>query len=60
MNTYAVMGLNTEILQAALVASAKVHSVMPAKIAAKLNIKEGDFKLEALPVDVPENITALK
>lgn len=60
MTTYAVMGLNTDVFQAFVIANANVHSVMPAKIAARLNIKEGDFKLEALPVEVPENITFVK
>lgn len=60
MNTYAVMGVNTAILQAAVVARVKLHSIVPTKFAARLNIKEGDFKIEALPVEVPENITSVK
>lgn len=54
------MGVNTAILQAAVVSRVKLHSIVPTKFAARLNIKEGDFKIEALPVYVPENITSVK
>jgi len=60
MSTYAVMGVNTAILQAALVSRARLNYTAPAKITARLNIKEGDFKIEVLPVPVPENLTSLK
>ncbi|XP_075326632.1 vitellogenin-1-like [Odontesthes bonariensis] len=59
MNTYAVMGVNTAILQAALVSRARINYTGPAKITARLNIKEGDFKIEVLPVPLPENLTSV-
>ncbi|XP_070764345.1 vitellogenin-1-like [Enoplosus armatus] len=59
VNTFAVMGVNTAILQAALISRAKLNTIMPAKIAARLDINEGYFKIEALPVSVPENIAAV-
>uniref|UniRef100_A0A4W6FB35 Uncharacterized protein n=1 Tax=Lates calcarifer TaxID=8187 RepID=A0A4W6FB35_LATCA len=59
VNTFAVMGVNTAILQAALVSRAKLNSILPAKIAARLDITEGHFKIEALPVSVPEHIAAV-
>eukprot|EP00064_Thunnus_orientalis_P004478 superscaffoldBa00000407_g4490 len=59
MNTFAVMGINTAILQTALLSRAKFNSIVPAKIAARLNINEGHFKIEALPVSVPEHIAAV-
>ncbi|XP_075341558.1 vitellogenin-1-like [Odontesthes bonariensis] len=59
MNTYAVMGVNTAILQAALVSRARINYTGPAKITARLNIKEGDFKIEVLPVPLPENVTSV-
>ncbi|XP_053287447.1 vitellogenin-1 [Pleuronectes platessa] len=60
VNTFAVMGVNTAILQAALVSRAKLNSLLPAKIIASLNIQEGHFKLEVLPVSAPENIAAVQ
>ncbi|XP_022593896.1 vitellogenin-like [Seriola dumerili] len=59
VNTFAVMGVNTAILQAALLSRAKLNSILPAKIAARLDINEGYFKIEALPVSVPEHIAAV-
>lgn len=59
VNTFAVMGVNTAIFQAAVLSRAKLNSIMPAKIAARLDINEGHFKIEALPVSVPENIAAV-
>ncbi|XP_061594359.1 vitellogenin-1-like [Cololabis saira] len=59
MNTFAVMGINTPIIQATMVSRVKLNSIVPSKIAARLDIKEGDFKIEVLPVSVPENITSL-
>ncbi|KAF3690857.1 Vitellogenin-1 Vitellogenin I [Channa argus] len=59
VNTYAVMGVNTAILQAAILSRAKLHSVLPAKFAARLDITEGNFKIEAIPVPMPEHIAAV-
>lgn len=60
VNTFAVMGVNTAIIQAALLSRAKLNSIVPAKIAAKLDINEGHFKIEVLPVSVPEHIAAVQ
>ncbi|XP_060933408.1 vitellogenin-1-like [Limanda limanda] len=60
VNTFAVMGVNTAILQAALLSRAKLNSILPAKIIASLNIQEGHFKLEILPVSAPENLAAVQ
>ncbi|KAK2835459.1 hypothetical protein Q5P01_015943 [Channa striata] len=59
VNTYAVMGINTAVLQAAILSRAKLHSILPAKFAARLDINEGNFKIEAIPVPVPEQIAAV-
>ncbi|XP_070687992.1 vitellogenin-like isoform X2 [Pempheris klunzingeri] len=59
VNTFAVMGVNTAIIQAALLSRAKLNSIMPAKIIASLDITEGNFKIEVLPVSVPEHIAAM-
>ncbi|XP_040895473.1 vitellogenin-like [Toxotes jaculatrix] len=59
VNTFAVMGVNTAVLQGALLSTAKLNSILPAKISARLDIHEGNFKIEALPVPVPEHIAAV-
>ncbi|XP_070817970.1 vitellogenin-1-like isoform X2 [Chaetodon trifascialis] len=59
VNTFAVMGVNTAILQAALLSRAKLNSIVPAKIATRLDITEGHFKIEVLPVSVPEHVAAV-
>uniref|UniRef100_A0A3B3DKJ2 Uncharacterized protein n=1 Tax=Oryzias melastigma TaxID=30732 RepID=A0A3B3DKJ2_ORYME len=58
MDTYAIMGTNSPLYHAFIMSRAKINSTLPSKISAKLHIKEGDFKIEALPDSAPENITA--
>lgn len=60
VNTFAMMGVNTAMFQAAVLSRAKLNSIVPAKINAKIDIKEGHFKIQALPVSVPENIAAVQ
>lgn len=48
-HTYAVMGVNTAFIQASLLSRAKVYTVLPAKIHAKIDMVEGNFKFEFLP-----------
>lgn len=56
MHTFAVMGVNTAFIQAAIMTRAKVRTIVPAKFAAELDIANGNFKFEALPVSPPEHI----
>lgn len=60
MNTFAVFGINTAILQAVMVSRAKLYSIAPAKTEVTFNINEGYLNFTALPVSVPENITAVE
>lgn len=60
VNTYAMMGVNAAVLQTALLTRAKLNSILPAKIAARVDIKEGLFKFEVLPVNAPEHIAAVQ
>lgn len=60
MNAFAVMGVNTAVLQAAVLSRAKLNTLVPVKIAARLDINEGHFKIEALPVSVPENTAVVQ
>uniref|UniRef100_A0A3Q3GPF5 Vitellogenin-like n=1 Tax=Labrus bergylta TaxID=56723 RepID=A0A3Q3GPF5_9LABR len=50
LHTYAVMGVNTALIQAALLSRAKVYAIIPAKIEARIDIIKGNFKLQLLPV----------
>ncbi|XP_034002721.1 vitellogenin-2-like [Trematomus bernacchii] len=50
MHTYAVMGVNTAFIQAALLSRARVHTVIPAKVELRMDMIKGNFKLDLLPV----------
>lgn len=50
MHTYAVMGVNTALIQAALLSRARIHTILPAKIEARIDMIKGNFKLQLLPV----------
>ncbi|XP_060889620.1 vitellogenin-1-like [Labrus mixtus] len=56
VNTFAVMGVNTALFQAALLSKAKLTSIVPSKILARLDVNEGNFKVEVLPVVAPEHV----
>lgn len=54
------MGINTAMFQTGIVSKLKFNTIVPAKIFARLNINDGNFKIGALPVTLPENITAVQ
>ncbi|KAM8887734.1 vitellogenin-like [Synchiropus picturatus] len=56
MNSFAVMGVNTEIIQAVVLSRASVNSFIPAKIEATLDIAEGHFKIVGLPMGSHEHL----
>lgn len=58
MHTYAVMGVNTAFIQAALLSRARVHTIVPAKIEARVDLIKGNFKLQFLPVDSIDTIAS--
>ncbi|XP_068616270.1 vitellogenin-1-like [Brachionichthys hirsutus] len=60
VNTFAVMGVNTAMFQAVMMSKAKLKSFLPVKIAASLDIKEGNYKIKVLPPTVPENVAAVQ
>ncbi|KAG7282879.1 hypothetical protein CRUP_020717 [Coryphaenoides rupestris] len=60
IQSFAVMGMNTDLFQTSVLLRAKVNSILPAKIGVKLDITEGNFKLQALPVVVPEHLAAMR
>uniref|UniRef100_A0A3Q3AFJ4 Vitellogenin-2-like n=1 Tax=Kryptolebias marmoratus TaxID=37003 RepID=A0A3Q3AFJ4_KRYMA len=51
MHTYAVMGVNTAFLQATMLTKAKVHTIVPEKMEARLDMNNGNFNLQLLPVE---------
>ncbi|XP_041941641.1 vitellogenin-like isoform X2 [Alosa sapidissima] len=60
MHTFAVMGVNTAFLQAAVMARAKAVTVLPAKFSARADVPKLNFKIEALPVETPEHIAKIR
>ncbi|XP_033936659.1 vitellogenin-2-like [Pseudochaenichthys georgianus] len=59
MQTFAVMGVNTACLQAALVSRARVHTIVPAKVSLRIDMIKGNLKLELLPVQDMDKIASL-
>ncbi|XP_026053862.1 vitellogenin-like [Carassius auratus] len=59
LQTFAVMGVNTALIQAAVMARGKIRIIAPGKVTARADILKGNYKVEALPVEVPEHIAAL-
>ncbi|XP_020780334.2 LOW QUALITY PROTEIN: vitellogenin-2-like [Boleophthalmus pectinirostris] len=60
MHTYAVMGVNTHLVQAALMSRAKIHAVVPAKFEARLDINKGNFKLDLLPAESIDKVGSVR
>ncbi|XP_010782071.1 vitellogenin-2-like [Notothenia coriiceps] len=58
MHTYAVMGVNTDLIQAALLSRARVHTIVPAKVELRIDMIKGNFKLELLPVQGIDKIAS--
>ncbi|XP_028259820.1 vitellogenin-2-like isoform X2 [Parambassis ranga] len=58
IHTYAVMGVNTALIQAALLSRAKVHTIVPAKMEARVDMVRGNFKLQFMPVQGIDTIAS--
>ncbi|XP_051980425.1 vitellogenin-like isoform X2 [Xyrauchen texanus] len=56
LQTFAVMGVNTALIQAAVMAKGKIRTIVPGKVSARADILKGNYKVEVLPVEVPEHI----
>lgn len=50
------MGVNTAFIQAALLSRARVHTIVPARMEARIDMIKGNFKLEFLPVKDADKI----
>lgn len=60
LQTFAVMGVNTDLIQAAVMMRGKMHTIAPGKVAVRVDILKGIYKVEALPVEVPEHIADVR
>ncbi|ROL40725.1 Vitellogenin [Anabarilius grahami] len=56
---FAAMGVNTALIQAAVMAKGEIRLIAPGKVAARADILKGNYKVEALPVELPEHIAAV-
>ncbi|XDV22228.1 hypothetical protein PO909_027171 [Leuciscus waleckii] len=59
LQTFAVLGVNTALIQAAVMARGKIRTIIPGKVVARADILKGNYKVEALPVELPEHIADL-
>ncbi|XP_036441833.1 vitellogenin-like [Colossoma macropomum] len=58
MQNFAVVGVNTALIQAAVMARGKFHTVAPGKVAARADFARRSFKLEILPAAAPDHVAA--
>ncbi|XP_066503607.1 vitellogenin-like isoform X2 [Hoplias malabaricus] len=56
MQSFAVIGVNTALIQAAVMTRGKIRAVAPAKLAVKADLPKGHFKVEALPTSAPDHV----
>ncbi|KAK5907202.1 hypothetical protein CesoFtcFv8_005079 [Champsocephalus esox] len=59
IHTYAVIGVNTALIQAGLLLTARVHTIVPAKVELRSDMSKGNFKLELLPVQGIDKIASV-
>uniref|UniRef100_A0AAR2IMM4 Vitellogenin domain-containing protein n=1 Tax=Pygocentrus nattereri TaxID=42514 RepID=A0AAR2IMM4_PYGNA len=58
MQNFAVIGVNTALIQAAVMARGKFHAVAPVKVAARADFARRSFKVEILPAANPDHVAA--
>ncbi|XP_066503871.1 vitellogenin-like [Hoplias malabaricus] len=56
MQSFAVIGVNTALIQAAVMTRGKIRAVAPAKLAVRADLPKGHFKVEALPTSTPDHV----
>ncbi|KAG9266788.1 vitellogenin-like [Astyanax mexicanus] len=59
IHTFAVIGVNTALIQAAVMAKGKVHTAVPGKMAVRADLPKGNFKVEVLPAATPDHVAAV-
>lgn len=60
LHTYAVMGVNNPFIQATVMSRAKVHTVIPKKMEARLDIEKGYFNYQILPIEGVKTIASAR
>ncbi|KAI5613399.1 vitellogenin 7 precursor [Silurus asotus] len=61
LQTFAVIGVNTALIQAAVMAREKVHTALPGKLVVKADLPKGNVKMEVLPAAaVPDHIATVR
>ncbi len=60
LQTFAVMGVNTALIQASVMMRGKMRTIAPGKVSVRADILKGNYKVEALPVEVPEHIATFR
>lgn len=52
--------MNTALIQAAVMARGKLHTVVPGKVSIRADLPNGNVKLEVLPAAVPDHIADVR
>lgn len=60
LQTFAVIGVNTALIQAAVMARGKIQTVLPSKVNIRADLPQGNVKLEVLPAAGPDHIAAVR
>ncbi|KAI4828972.1 hypothetical protein KUCAC02_023037 [Chaenocephalus aceratus] len=60
VNTFAGMSINLLLLRANVTSIAKLYTMVPSKINARLNLTEDSYKIEVVPTDIPEPLAAFQ
>lgn len=60
MQTFAVIGVNTDLMQAAVMARGKIHTTLSGKVTVKANLPEGQVKLEYQPITTNDHVAAIR
>ena len=55
-----VIGVNTALIQAAVMARGKIHTVAPGKVAARADLPRGNIKVQILPAAAPDHVAAAR
>lgn len=60
LQTFAVMGMNTGLIRAASMAGGKIHTFLPLKLEAKIDIPNANLKIQAFPVVFPVHVATAR
>uniref|UniRef100_A0AAY5F3J4 Vitellogenin domain-containing protein n=1 Tax=Electrophorus electricus TaxID=8005 RepID=A0AAY5F3J4_ELEEL len=60
MQTFTLIGVNTAVIQAAAMAKGKLHITVPGKLIVRADLPKRNFKVEVLPVAVPDHVATIR